>query len=125
MLNENVPVSPAPRAPGRNRLIDDRRTTNRMPIQRDVRYRVLGERRAVSEVGSGKTLNMSSGGVLFTTETGLMKGQRVELTVSWPAMLDNAVPLKLVAVGVLVRADETQAAISIERHEFRTRGAGL
>jgi hypothetical protein len=104
---------------------EDRRSTNRMPIQRDVRYRIIGDKNPGAPVGSGKTLNISSGGVLFTTESGLPKDARVELAVSWPALIDNVTPIKLVALGVLVRATETQAAISIERHEFRTRGASL
>src|SRR5215510_1966625 len=102
---------------------DDRRSSNRMPIERDVRYKVLGGKKAVKTVGSGKTLNMSSGGVLFTTESALPEGERVELAVSWPAQLNDALPLKLVAMGRLVRTDETQAAISIEKYEFKTRGA--
>src|SRR5262249_38688328 len=102
---------------------DDRRASNRLPIERDVKYRVLGGKRTVKQVGSGKTVNMSSGGVLFTTESALPEGERVELAVSWPAQLNDTLPLKLVAVGRLVRTDETQAAISIERYEFKTRGS--
>jgi hypothetical protein len=48
-----------------------------------------------------------------------------EIAVSWPAELDHAIPLKLVATGVLVRAEEKQAALSIQRYEFRTRGLSL
>jgi hypothetical protein len=33
--------------------------------------------------------------------------------------------LKLVAVGVLVRAEVARAALSIERYEFRIRGHSL
>jgi hypothetical protein len=95
-----------------------------MPIERDVRYKVLAGKKAPSQTGLGKTLNMSSGGVLFTTESALPEGERVELAVSWPAQLNDTLPLKLVAMGRLVRADETQAAIVIERYEFKTRGAG-
>ena len=68
---------------------------------------------------------MSSRGALFTTESLLPKGARIELTVSWPAKLNDAVPLNLVATGVLVRAGAKQAAIAMERYEFRTRGASL
>jgi hypothetical protein len=68
---------------------------------------------------------MSSGGVLFTTESGLPKGARVEISVSWPAQLNGATPLKLVATGVLVRSEESQAAIAIQSYEFRTRGVSL
>jgi hypothetical protein len=102
---------------------DDRRTSNRMPIEREVRYRVLGGKKSVKQTGVGKTLNMSSGGVLFTTESELPEGERVELAVSWPAQLNDTLPLKLVAMGRLVRTEETQAAISIERYEFKTRGS--
>ncbi len=102
---------------------DDRRITNRLPIERDVRYKVLAKK-AAPQSGLGKTLNMSSGGVLFTTETALPEGERVELAVSWPAQLNDTLPLKLVARGRLVRADGTQAAIAIEKYEFKTRGAG-
>jgi hypothetical protein len=101
---------------------DDRRSSNRLPIEREVRYKVLGGRKTVKQTGMGKTVNMSSGGVLFTTETALPEGERVELAVSWPVQLNDTLPLKLVAMGRLVRTDETQAAISIERYEFKTRG---
>jgi hypothetical protein len=101
---------------------DDRRTSNRLPIEREVRYKVLGGRKTVKQTGMGKTVNMSSGGVLFTTETARPEGERVELAVSWPAQLNDTLPLKLVAMGRLVRTDETSAAISIERYEFKTRG---
>ena len=102
---------------------DDRRSSNRLPIERDVRYKVLGGKKTVRQTGTGKTLNMSSCGVLFTTETALPEGERVELAVSWPAQLNDELPLKLVAMGRLVRSDDTKAAISIERYEFKTRGS--
>lgn len=104
---------------------DDRRTSNRLPIERDVRYKVLGGKKSVKQVGLGKTLNISSGGVLFTTESPLPEGERVELAVSWPAQLNDQLPLKLVAMGRLVRTDDSRAAISIERYEFKTRGSAL
>ena len=105
--------------------IRERRGSSRLPIERDVRYRILGSGKTVVQAGTGKTLNISSRGVLFTTQSGLPEGKRVELAISWPAQLNNAVPLKFVAVGVLVRAETTQAAITIEKHEFKTRGLAL
>ena len=102
----------------------DRRVSNRLPIEREVRYKVLGKQ-TVRPTGSGMTLNMSSSGVLFTTESGLPEGARVEIAVSWPAQLEDATALKLVAIGVLVRSNEKQAAISIQRYEFKTRGLNL
>src|SRR5690242_7866913 len=104
-------------------ITDERRASNRLPIESDVRYRVLGKDRSSTQVGMGKTINISGSGVLFTTESALPEGERVELSISWPAQLNNTVPLKLVAMGRLVRTDETQAAISIERYEFKTCGS--
>jgi hypothetical protein len=98
----------------------DRRSAVRFPIEQDVRYKVFG--RNTIEVGLGKTINMSSNGILFTTERSLSLGERLEVSVNWPAQLDNKCPLKLVTTGRVVRSDEGQAAIAIERYEFRTQG---
>jgi hypothetical protein len=102
---------------------DERRTRNRFPIERELKYKILGARENIVQVGLGKSLNMSSSGVLFTTESILREGLVVELAVSWPALLDNVLPLKLIVRGRLVRADGTQAAMTIEKYEFKTRGS--
>ena len=102
---------------------DERRACDRFPIERDVRYKIFGIHRNVVQIGLGKSLNISSSGVLFTTELILREGQRVELAVSWPVLLNNALPLKLVASGRLVRSQGTQAAMSIHKYEFKTRGS--
>ncbi|MBI4873649.1 MAG: PilZ domain-containing protein [Acidobacteria bacterium] len=100
----------------------ERRSSDRFPIEREVRYRILSKRDAV-ETGLGRTVNMSSSGVLFTTEQALSPGRRLEVAVSWPAQLDAKCPLKLVARGKVVRCPEGQAAIEIQQYEFRTAGA--
>lgn len=103
----------------------DRRSTQRMPIELAVRYKVFGgkRRRTVTHAGAGTTLDMSSGGICFTIERALPHGESVELSVSWPARLHGAVPLKLVIVGRLVRVEGSRAAVSIERYEFKTAGS--
>ena len=98
----------------------DRRSAVRFPIEQEVRYKVFN--RNTIEVGSGRTVNMSSNGVLFTTERALAVGERLEVAVKWPAQLDNKCPLKLVTTGRVVRSDGDRAAIAIERYEFRTQG---
>ena len=45
----------------------------------------------------------------------------VELSVSWPAMLDGVCPLQFVATGRVVRSEAQRAAVRIERYEFKTR----
>lgn len=101
--------------------VDDRRVTNRFPIERYVRYKVLEGKQV--EVGRGETINMSSTGVLFTTKSALTKGERVELAVSWPAQINELIRLKLVVIGRLVRTTKTFAAMTIESYEFKTRGS--
>jgi hypothetical protein len=97
----------------------DRRRTTRFPVCEELKYRVMHKSSQV--VGTGKTLNIGSGGVLFTTEEQLPLGRTVELSVNWPARLDGVCPLKFVAIGRVVRAEADIAAVRIERYEFRTR----
>src|SRR5579863_6380830 len=80
----------------------DRRHSDRFPIEREVRYRVLNKRSS-EEMGDGKTINISSSGVLFTADHMLLPGRRMELAISWPAQLNNKTALKLVARGRVVR----------------------
>src|SRR5215831_15412829 len=97
----------------------ERRSTSRFPVQEDVRYRVVHSK-SESFSGSGVTLNIGSGGVLFTTEDRLPVGRTVELSVNWPARLDGICPLQFVAIGRVVRSEPTCAAVRIERYEFKT-----
>src|SRR5579859_354737 len=78
---------------------DDRRKSERFPIKLEVRYK-LSDARNIS--GAGKTVNMSGRGVLFTTESRLSEKQSIELAVNWPAKLNDAIPLQLVALGHIV-----------------------
>jgi len=99
----------------------ERRSSRRFPIEQDVCYRTLDNKVAVPESGTGKTVDISSGGILFGTEQRLRSGKRVEVSVNWPAQLDGGCPLKFVAVGRVVRVEDNRAAVTIEQYEFRTR----
>ena len=100
----------------------DRRHSDRFPIEREVRYRVLNKRSS-EEMGDGKTINISSSGVLFTADHMLLPGRRMELAISWPAQLNNKTALKLVARGRVVRFEGGRAAIEIQQYEFRTQSS--
>lgn len=97
----------------------ERRHSDRFPIEREVRYRVLNKRGG-DEAGDGRTVNISSSGVLFTADHMLLPGRRLELQISWPAQLDNKCALKLVARGRVVRFESGRTAIEIQQYEFRT-----
>jgi hypothetical protein len=101
---------------------NDRRAADRFPIEREVRYKILNSKNT-NEVGFGKTINMSTNGVLFSTEHHLLPGKRLELSISWPAQLDSKISLRLVARGRVVRSEEGRAAIEIHQCEFRTQAA--
>jgi hypothetical protein len=100
----------------------DRRRSDRFAIEREIRYRALNKRGG-EEAGEGKTVNMSSSGVLFTSGQILRPGRRIELAISWPAQLNNKCALKLVARGRIVRFDNGLAAMEIQQYEFRTQSA--
>lgn len=100
--------------------LPDRRGTGRFPVREDVRYKLMQSRTAKVS-GCGTTLNIGSGGILFTTEEKLPIGRTVELSVNWPARLDGNCALQFVATGRVVRSDGHRAAVRIERYEFKTR----
>jgi PilZ domain len=100
----------------------DRRENARFLVIEEVRYRVL-KSRTVQFVGVGKTVDVSSGGILFTTSEPLPTGRFVEISMNWPARLDGTCPLQLVATGRIVRADTAKAVMRIEHYEFKTRSS--
>ncbi len=100
----------------------DRRTNARFPCRLAVSYHTL-EHPFISGHATSETLNISSKGLLFTCNDPLQPGQLVEVSVDWPARLENQVPLKLVAEGRIVRNNDGQTAMRIDKYEFRTRKA--
>jgi DNA-binding NarL/FixJ family response regulator len=100
----------------------DRRTNSRFPCRLAVSYRAL-EHPFLSGVATSETLNISSKGLLFPTQEVLQAGQLFQVSVDWPARLENQVPLKLVAEGRIVRHLNGLAAMRIDKYEFRTRRA--
>lgn len=101
----------------------DQRANGRYPIALEVQYKLLRGDRVVG-VGCGKTLNISSGGVLFETDQLLPPSGSVELAIQWPFLLRDVCSLKLVMRGRIVRRDYDgkAAAVRTESHEFRTAG---
>jgi hypothetical protein len=100
----------------------ERRTKRRFQIDQEVRYKMLYGQR-IAETGVGRTMNISSGGVWFSTESMLTSGMPVELSMNWPVLLNDSCPMKLMIYGCVVRSNEKGAAVAIERYEFRTQGS--
>lgn len=99
----------------------EQRRTQRFAVEREVVYQADSAKGPI--VGSGRTLNISSGGVLFTSEHPFEVGQQLELSISWPTKLDGKHPLKLVVVGPVVRHNAEDIAMEIQHYDFRIRGS--
>src|ERR1035437_3419543 len=97
---------------------NDRRRKSRFAIQRDVRYKILKDEVVVA--GSGQTVNMGSGGVAFVTEQPLTPGGLVELSISWPVLLDDTCLMRFIVFGRVLRCTGVTAVCTIDKYEFRT-----
>jgi hypothetical protein len=97
----------------------DKRSHRRYPITLDVEYKLL-KRGRVIQIGSGKTLDISSHGVLFEANEALAPGDLIELKMTWPFLLEG-VPLKLALRGRVVRVDDgKRIAVRVTYREFHT-----
>jgi len=101
----------------------EQRLNGRYPITLELQYKLLNKGR-VEHLGVGRTLNISSGGVLFETDELLPATGPIELALSWPFLLQGICNLKLVMRGKIVRCDTGSKAIAVkaEYHEFHTAG---
>jgi hypothetical protein len=105
----------------------DRRADRRYEISLELRWKVVRRRQTI-DIGSGRTIDLSSGGILFESNRPLPVGRNVELSINWPALLQNVTPLQLIAYGRIVRSDGYRSAMRMAQHEFKTlatdRGSG-
>jgi len=104
-----------------DRIAGERRFDRRYRIDLELRWKLI-RRRKVRDTGVGRTLDVSSGGVLFDATRPLPVGMNVELSISWPVLLHNVAPLQLVISGRIIRANGSKVAIHMNQHEFRTAG---
>jgi hypothetical protein len=101
----------------------ERRACTRYPLSLEVRYASTG--RGPVEAGSGRTVDLSSSGLIFTSDRPLQVGRKLDVAVDWPVPLDGCVQLQLIMSGVVVRVDGTATALEIRRYEFKTRRVAL
>jgi len=98
---------------------NERRSKFRFGIQRELRYKVL-EDGAMIASGTGQTVNMGSGGVAFSAEHQLKPGAFVEVSISWPVLLDQTCPMRLIVFGRVLRSAGKKNVCSVDKYEFRT-----
>ena len=95
----------------------ERRRAGRYSIGRDLKWKWQAKRtRQAPE--HGRTVNISSGGVLFTTGFSLPLGKLVEVGIHWPVMPEIEAGLQLTARGRVVRSDAGCTAVEFRQREF-------
>jgi hypothetical protein len=98
---------------------NDRRAKFRFDLQREIRYKLV-EDGALKASGTGNTLNMCSGGIAFSTGQALQPRAFAELSISWPVLLSDTCPMRLIVFGRILRSADGKAVCSIDKYEFRT-----
>ena len=106
---------------GGDQIAGDRRQDRRYQLQLELKWKLI-RRRRVLDSGTGHTIDVSSGGLLFDAGRHLPQGLNVELSIAWPVLLHNVAPMQLVANGKIVRSSSRHVAIQTVTHEFRTVG---
>jgi hypothetical protein len=98
-------------------IFGDRRNHRRYQLDLDLSFRQLAGK--LNHNGTGRILNISSGGVLFVTATPPPISSSVELSVDWPCPGEDGTAISLLMVGRIVRTMEGAVAVQTTRHEFR------
>jgi hypothetical protein len=97
----------------------ERRARCRFGMRRELRYKLV-KGRSIVAAGAGYTIDVGSGGVAFSANHELKPGAAVELSINWPALLDQTCPIQLVVFGHVLRGAGHTAVCTVDKHEFRT-----
>jgi len=97
---------------------DERRSKTRYSIELVVRF--FNTTGASRSYNLGRTVNISSSGLLVASESAVREGTALELMIEWPWPLDGRVPLQLVTTGVVVRTSQSAFALVLRSYQFRT-----
>jgi hypothetical protein len=100
----------------------ERRSKIRYSLDLTIRFRFLSASSGFS--GVGRTINLSSSGILVLYEhtalDEISAGAGLQMSIEWPSLLDDRIPLQLFAVGRIVRRGASTFAARFDRHQFRT-----
>jgi hypothetical protein len=99
---------------------EERRSDRRYPIEADLEYRITNRKRVI-KTGSGRTVDISSNGILFESNLSLPRGLKIELSINWPALPATTSRIELLAEGRTVRGERNLTAVQIQKYMFRGR----
>ena len=63
----------------------ERRKDRRYHLQLELKWKLI-RRRRILDTGTGRTMDVSSGGICFDAGRSLPEGLNVELSISWPVL---------------------------------------
>ena len=95
----------------------DRRVHQRYPIHVGVEYKVMDGRRTQRQ-GVGRTINISSGGILLDLNDTLPNVSSIELSIQWPFLQSGLISLRLLMRGSIVRVAGGSVAVQATEREF-------
>lgn len=90
--------------------------SHRFEIRRPVEFRLKPP--GARNEGTGQTLNISKGGILFETESEIGTGRKIELTVHVGDAMGGP-PVTLHVQGITVRNENGAVAVSVKKHRLR------
>ena len=113
------PYDPATKPKLKVRQANERRVKFRFPIRRELRYKVVKDG-LTAEAGEGEAIDIGSNGVAFSIQRELPVRAFIELSISWPVLLDQTCAMRIVVFGRVVRSGGGLCACTIDKWEFRT-----
>lgn len=93
----------------------DRRAYVRYPIELDLWFRATLED-GTALTGTGRSVNISSHGMLLRSDVQLKADAHIYAEVKWPARSEDGPPLVLAISGRILRCVGTKVALRIRRH---------
>jgi hypothetical protein len=97
---------------------NERRLARRYAIEAPLQYRLMARGEVIGR-GRGRTVDISSSGILFEAERTLPPQRIIHLSIDWPVRRDGEGTMELHVAGRTVRRRGRRSALAMERHEFR------
>jgi len=97
-------------------LSQERRSHPRYPVQLPIRF-LIRSGKVISFSGEGKTVNISSAGMMFSSSEPLPDAERISAAVHWPATPDGK-PVVLLFHGHRVWVKGLQLGMQISHYGF-------
>jgi hypothetical protein len=98
-----------------------RNAARRFPVSYGLRYVMTPPATEPIGTGAGETVWMSRHEVAFLAKGPANVGDKVQIYIAWPVLLNDAVPLQLILNAEIVQCSGPLSIAKLTKHEFRTR----